>query len=40
MYDTQLDYIKTLIDLEKHQDAINKLDYIKNKLQNKLKNEN
>lgn len=33
MYDTQLDYIKILIDQNKNKEAINKLNYIKNKLE-------
>lgn len=33
MYETQLDYIKILIDMEEYSDAIEKLDYIKTKLE-------
>lgn len=33
MYETQLDYIKILIDTEEYSDAIEKLDYIKTKLE-------
>lgn len=39
MYDTQLDYIKTLIEMEKYSDAIDKLNYIKNKLERKNENK-
>lgn len=33
MYETQLDYIKILIDAEEYSDAIEKLDYIKTQLE-------
>lgn len=38
MYDTQLDYIKVLIDNENYTDAIEKLDFIKSTLNKKIKN--
>lgn len=32
MYETQLDYIKVLIDMEKYDDAVKKLNHIKNNI--------
>lgn len=40
MFETQLDYIKVLIDMKNYTDAVEKLEYIKTKLETILeKNE-
>lgn len=39
MYETQLDYIKVLIDMEKFEDAVEKLNHIKNNISKKIENK-